>query len=1319
MKRKKELALILSLLFAIVASFANVAITSKAASSEPVVTITTDKTEYSGDDEIKETVTVKNVTNAALTDVTVSGDIPEGYTTNDAEIVSGKWTKTISKIEAGKSTDVTVIFTKKTSTTEDITTSTESGSTTDTAPPDNKPSGDSNAPTTGDSPFVFLFLGLAVLSMGGIFLVKSKKGRKLLSAILVLAMGASLLQISPINAAAEEDTTETTELSYDGYTKVWADEFESAELNRNDWNVELHDPGWVNAELQEYVDSEDNIFMEDGKLVIKPIKTGTGENTTYTSGRINTQNKHNFTYGIFEARVKVPEGMGYLPAFWLMAADESVYGQWPRCGEIDIMEVMGQSTDTAHGTIHYGNPHNQSQGTYVLEDGTFSDEFHTFAVEWEPGKISWYIDGQLFYTENDWHSTTEGLGTLTYPAPFDQPFYIILNLAVGGSWVGYPDETTDFVNARYEVDYVRVYQKDNYDENVTRPEKDVTLREPDSDGNYIVNGDFAVKESLTDSKNWEFLTNGGSADTNINTVDKVTGEKVENKTVATTKDIKINGKAETLTVSVTYPVKSVTTVAESQLVIDTTNPGTLDYSVQLVQANLPMQKGATYELSFDAYADEARTMIVDVSGPDNNYARYFNDTKVNLTTKKQTFTYTFRMMNDDDPNGRLEFNLGNTDPYSAVYLSNVVLKKIGYEEIIEDNTKKVLTDGNHVYNGAFQEGENRLAFWDIDNGANAEVSVTDLADGRRLKVVVPEGTTTANPFIISQSEMAMVAGKDYAYSFDIEGAIGTDVAVEIAEQDVNAPMTGSEFNQAGKVTPANGADMSIKFTFSKPGTYYLDNVRIVEDSLIKNGDFSAGLSSFEPFADGSANASWVVDSITEDNAIDFTINNTGDAAWKVQLKQNNVELINGQWYKLSFDAKSSVDRKLMYAIQRDGSKHNDDWTPYSGEKIVDLGADYQNYSVEFQMTEPTDSESVLSISMGAVGGTQISEQHRICIDNIKLEKIDAPENATVPVDFTFYDISLVKIKDADNNDVANAPNLLAGGSWNGATPDNDVMRLTVNDPGSNPWDKQLQKTGINLEANCTYQISFKANASTARPIEVILQENGGAYAVYNIANGNNPTAALTPSYKEYTMTFKMNSTGDANAAFNFNLGNVTSKDDTITGTDVPAGEEPPAPSSPSEPPLTSQLITNGDFSNGNNGWSDNCGVNWVDAVASATYTAAGAVFEITDVGTANWHVQLKQGGLNLVTTKQYKVEIVIESSVTRPIEWGLFGDIDGGSCAVSETVDLEANVEKTITKTVTPGNDVAAFILSLGKVGSGDCPAGTVTVKSISIEVVE
>ena len=756
-----------------------------------------------------------------------------------------------------------------------------------------------------------------------------------------------------------KEEEQTTDLSYEGYNLKWEDQFEGESLNRDDWNVELHDPGWVNNELQSYVDSPENIYLQDGSLVLKPVENMNEDGSvSYTSGRINTQHKHDFKYGLFEARVKVPEGQGFLPAFWMMPTDENLYGQWPRCGEIDIMEVLGNNTDTSYGTIHYGNPHSESQGSYTLDEGSFSEEYHVFDVEWEPGKISWYVDGKLIHTEDNWYSATEGQGEITYPAPFDQPFYIILNLAVGGNWPGNPDDTTDIKNSAYYIDYVKVYQKDSYDENVTKPIEEVILRDPDENGNYIINGDFSVNEELTDDKDWVFLTAlGGEA-----------GAEIRNNEIAVT----------------------------------TENEGTVDYSVQLVQPNLPMKQGGVYRLSFDAYADADRTMKVGISAPDRSFRRYLNDTEISLTQEKQTYNLDFTMTDSDDANGRLEFNMGAAGSTSGIRISNVSLKKTD-EIVITDGEKGILADGNYVYNGSFQEGEERLGYWDVQKNDGAEVSVTNENNIRRLMVNAPEGTSADNPVIVSQTDLALSSGNTYAMSFTAEGEPGKKILVKVAGQKYEFELNGEEQEYDNKLTVADEhADTDLSFVFETPGIYYIDNVRIEEDSLIKNGSFNAGFSGYEPYVDSSisSDVTYVVDSLSEDNAADFTINNTGDAAWKIQLKQNNVELEKGQWYRLSLDAKASIPRELMFAIQRDGSS-DDDWTPYSGEKIVELGTDYNKYEAVFQMTGETDPKALLSISMGAVGGKQITEKHRICIDNINLEKIiDTPASTVELSEFS-------------------------------------------------------------------------------------------------------------------------------------------------------------------------------------------------------------------------------------------------------------------------------------------------------------------------------
>ena len=232
----------------------------------------------------------------------------------------------------------------------------------------------------------------------------------------------------------------------------------------------------------------------------------------------------------------------------------------------------------------------------------------------------------------------------------------------------------------------------------------------------------------------------------------------------------------------------------------------------------------------------------------------------------------------------------------------------------------------------------------------------------------------------------------------------------------------------------------------------------MEDSLIKNGSFNAGFSGYEPYVDSSisSDVTYVVDSLTEDNAADFSIGNTGDAAWKIQLKQNNVELERGQWYRLSLEAKASTPRKLMFAIQRDGTSDND-WTPYSGEKIVDLAEDYNTYEIIFQMTAETDPKAVLSISMGAVDGIQITEKHRICIDNINLEKIDAPEIGEQPIGENLLTNSDFALGSEGWENAVTAP-----GEAQVSFEDSRAVYKIIN-AGTEDWHVQLKQPGIFLE----------------------------------------------------------------------------------------------------------------------------------------------------------------------------------------------------------------------------------------------------------------
>lgn len=473
--------------------------------------------------------------------------------------------------------------------------------------------------------------------------------RQLLSSIGVLVMVTSLLAgcggktteskpqetTTPVAETTAPDpvkeTTEEATTDFLGYKLLWKDEFDGTALDESKWSYDPHEPGWTNNELQEYTTSTDNVFLRDGKLVLKAIKSEKNGKDYYTSGKIKGQNKTDFQYGKVVVSAKVPEGQGLWPAIWMMPKDESFYGQWPKCGEIDIMEVLGNEVTKSYSTIHYGEPHGEQQGTITLDKGSFADSFHQYIVEWEPGEMRFYTDGQLVLTANEWFTAVDGEDEKPYPAPFNQPFFVQLNLAVGGNWPGNPDETTNFDKAEFEIDYVRVYQKSEYNMNVTK--KAIEFREPDDSGNYIHNGDFSVVEPLDDENaDWSFLLfNGGE------------------------------GAAE---------------IKDNTLIITSTNAGTEEYSVQIVQPGLTMKKGHKYKLTFDAKADAPRDMITCVSAPTAGWIRYLQDTTFDLTTDFKTYTFDFTVNAKDDNNGRLEFNMGKHNFTDTVYIKNVRLEEV-------------------------------------------------------------------------------------------------------------------------------------------------------------------------------------------------------------------------------------------------------------------------------------------------------------------------------------------------------------------------------------------------------------------------------------------------------------------------------------------------------------------------------------------------------------------------------------------------------------------------------------------------------------------
>ncbi|WP_020403147.1 glycoside hydrolase family 16 protein [Gracilimonas tropica] len=245
------------------------------------------------------------------------------------------------------------------------------------------------------------------------------------------------------------------------YTEiVWQDEFDAdGSVNSENWTFDIGtgeeifgQPGWGNNELQYYTDRPENVEIRDGMLEIT-ARNESFQNSNYTSARILTRDLFQTTYGRFEARIQLPWGQGIWPAFWLLGDDSDGTVSWPQIGEIDIMEYRGQEPTVINGSVHGPgySAGNAVTDRYELTTGRFDTEFHVFAIEWEPNSIKYYVDDVL-YNE----ITPEDVnGEWVFN---DNSFYIILNVAVGGSFVGPPNSSTRFPQTML-VDYIRVYKQ--------------------------------------------------------------------------------------------------------------------------------------------------------------------------------------------------------------------------------------------------------------------------------------------------------------------------------------------------------------------------------------------------------------------------------------------------------------------------------------------------------------------------------------------------------------------------------------------------------------------------------------------------------------------------------------------------------------------------------------------------------------------------------------------------------------------------------------------------------------------------------------------
>lgn len=597
-----------------------------------------------------------------------------------------------------------------------------------------------------------------------------------------------------------------------GPQAVWQDEFNGTTLSSARWTPQIGNgfmsgndyvSGWGNNELQYYTDRPENVRVENGELIITARRgayqgSANGQTSTFdwTSARVRTAGKFSRAYGRFEIRAKFPTGKGLWPAIWMLPEEPSPYGTWAAGGEIDIAEGWGSKPTELAQTLHYGGqwPNNVYSGTTVnFPNGGTMDQWHTYAVEWTPGKIQWFIDGKLTSEKTGWWSAkgtppTSDADLHPWPAPFDKPFHLLLNLAVGGNFDGNPNASTPDT-AEMRVDYVRVYGLTGETASAgprpaTKfPWTPAVARPAQPDGNLVYNESFDWADTdprvtsdaprldgVTQSAYWTLFRSDGQA-------------TLSNDAAA--------GKA---------------------LKVDITNPGTVNYAVQVRQDGLNLESGGKYEVSFDAWAQTARPMMLKVGGgPDRGYAAYSGEQTLQLGTTKERKTVTFDMKATTDAATRLEFNLGNAGT-GAVWIDNVVVKRVGNAA----GARPPAADGNLLYNAAFtQDSPNHpgiagvpgTAYW--STWSNVPDRLTTSVSGGTVTLNVKNVDPANNWHVqLNQTDVPLTAGKSYTLTFKGRATDAREVAVVIGENG------GSYARYLDKTAALSATEQTFTYTFT-------------------------------------------------------------------------------------------------------------------------------------------------------------------------------------------------------------------------------------------------------------------------------------------------------------------------------------------------------------------------------------------------------------------------------------------------------------------------------------------------------------------------
>lgn len=919
------------------------------------------------------------------------------------------------------------------------------------------------------------------------------------------------------------------------WSLVWSDEFNGKEIDRSKWTFDIGNwivdengngiaPGWGNNEKEYYTDSNENAFIEDGKLVIKAKKeqvTDQFGTYDYTSAKLKTKGLFSKKYGRYEIKAKLPVGKGLWPAIWMLP-EEDKYGTWAASGEIDIMEAWGSRPNTVAGTIHYGEgwPNNKYTGKeFELPEKSGIDKWHTYALEWEPGELRWYVDGELYQTQNKWYSKgKDNAANFSYPAPFDQEFYLVMNLAVGGWFDGDVDETTKFPS-KMLVDYVRVYDlKDrDYREPVEPVSEPVQLpadaKQPLEDGNFVYDQNYQEEVTIVDQPGieldpmfWNFVKLpefGGAGSLDL--------EEIDGTNFART---------------------------------DILNPGSQLYSLQMIQ-NISLANGGKYKVSFDAKSTAARNIMVKTgAGPTRGWVKYSNEESFKLTSDLQRYEFTFDMLNETDIASRLEFNLGGNGT-APVWIGNVRVEDITGTPVDENASKQPLSDGNHIYNGTFdQGGMDRMMFWNFSVNNEAALATASVSENTRdLHVGIEDGGNHPEAVQLNQKGLNLVKGNDYQVSFKARANKARTVQVSIMNKDGSENYSGMQTIELTNsmeeqtfdftmVEDLSDQEAQIVFNFGGANAdVYLDDVVMLKTSDIpdygnidlyplKNGSFADGFTSWSQYIHLDANANISV----ENGEAKAAITNEGDEPWSVLLEQPNLDLAKGIVYELSFKARSTKNRDAEVTVE------NAQYTRFFSEK-VQLNNEMKEFSYEFTM--PQDDLAAFKMLLGKnllspVGG------HDVFVDDVVLKVKDAPTQEEP-----------VKTPGIDNGDFSNETDNWSswwGDQWSGYAvgtmdEENGELKIAISQVGDASYAPQVFQKGLLFENGATYTVTFHARADQPRKMNVNIGKeltNDPWFISYMPTQ----TVDLTNEMKQYRFTFVMDQETFNDGKMVFELGNI-------------------------------------------------------------------------------------------------------------------------------------------------------------------------------------